>query len=177
MFCIFSKFELHRKKNQFVLAWCTQSNLCHRCVASLSHGTKSYSLLNLKTTHLDVSFFLQYITGRILVAYWSRAMVKKSKDCENFAACKLVFNATSYLQTIYHHLLMASQDKFSILFTNLLSVHYILWWNVKKASKCLQRIKHTITLLELEMTAIYSKCSISAVTCMLDYQWATHYTM
>lgn len=80
MFCIFSKFELHRKKNQFVLAWCTQSNLCHRCVASLSHGTKSYSLLNLKTTHLDVSFFLQYITGRILVAYWSRAMVKKSKD-------------------------------------------------------------------------------------------------
>ena len=76
--------------------------------------------------------------------------VGKNIDCEHNTACRPVFNA-SYLQTIYHHLFMASKDRFSriILFINLLTLLYIF------AGELLKKHKIHSKLLELEMTSTH----------------------
>ena len=85
-----------------------------------------------------------------MLQYIVQELHNKSTDCENYTTCRPVFIA-SYMQTIYHHLFMDIEDKFSttILFTNLLTLQ------IKFSDKMLQKDKThcTVTLLELEKTS------------------------
>ena len=85
-----------------------------------------------------------------MLQYIVQELHNKSIDCENYTTCRPVVNA-SYRQTIYHHLFMDIEDKFSttILFTNLLTLQ------IKFSDKMLQKDKThcTVTLLELEKTS------------------------